>query len=312
MDNQAMSNLSSSGNLPNLIIIGAMKAGTTSLHYYLGLHPDIRMSRQKELDFFIAHSAWKNGVQWYRENFTGAAQIYGESSPNYTNYPRWEGVPERMASVVPNTKIIYLLRNPIERMISHYLHSYTSGLEDKRAEEALVKPLEKNWYVRRSQYFLQLQQYLQFFPESNILLLTSEKLSKCPQETMKQVFEFLGVDSEFDIDMKQQSLVNVVRFGSTIRSDQKFDKKFHQSANKTRRTLSAESPLVKTVSRAIAWMPNEVKAPIEDIVYRPFSQKVERPKIDLDLRRKLLDYLAEDISSLKHYTKYDFPEWNLE
>ncbi|EDX84828.1 Sulfotransferase domain superfamily [Synechococcus sp. PCC 7335] len=308
-----MSNLSESGNLPNLIIIGAMKSGTTSLHYYLDLHPDISMSRQKELDFFIAHKTWKKGVQWYRDNFADqTAKIYGESSPNYTNYPRWKGVPERMFSVVPNAKIIYLLRDPIERMISHYLHAYTSGIESKSVEEALTKPLEKNWYIARSQYFMQLQQYLQFFPDSNVLLITSEKLSKFPQETMKKVFDFIGVDSEFDLDVKRQSLANVVRFGSTIGSDQKFGKKFHQSANKTRRTLSAESPLAKTLSKAIAWMPNEIKSPIEDIVYRPFSEKVERPEIGLDLRKQLLDCLAEDVSSLKHYTKYDFPEWNLE
>ena len=308
-----MSNLSDSGNLPNLIIIGAMKSGTTSLHYYLDLHPDIYMSRQKELDFFIAHKTWLNGVQWYRENFAGQpAKIYGESSPNYTNYPRWEGVPERMSSVVPNTKIIYLLRDPIERMISHYLHAYTSGIESKRVDEALTKPLKKNWYVRRSQYFLQLQQYLQFFPESNILLITSEKLSRFPQETMKKVFDFLGVDSEFDLEVTRQSLANVVRFGPTIGSDQKFDKKFHQSANKTRRTLSAESPLAKTLSKAISWAPQQIRSPLEEIVYRPFSEKVERPEIDLNLRKKLLDCLAEDISSLQRYANYDFSEWNLE
>ncbi|MBE9064634.1 sulfotransferase domain-containing protein [cf. Phormidesmis sp. LEGE 11477] len=308
-----MSNLSESENLPNLIIIGAMKSGTTSLHYYLNLHPDICMSRQKELDFFVEHKNWKKGVEWYKTNFAGqSAKVYGESSPNYTNYPRWDGVPERMFSVVPNTKIIYLLRDPIERMISHYLHSYSSGIENKSAEAALTKPLEKNWYIRRSQYFLQLQQYLQVFPESNILVITSEKLSKFPAETMEKVFAFLGVDSEFDLNVKDQSLVNVVRFGSTMRSDQKFDKKFHQSARKTRRTISSESLFAKTFSKAIAWMPNEIKAPVEDIVYRPFSQKVERPKIDSNLRKRLVDSLAEDISSLRQYTKYDFSEWNLE
>jgi hypothetical protein len=67
--------------LPNLIIIGAMKCATTSLHYYLNLHPEILMSEEKQLDFFISELNWNKGIEWYESNFTDKAKIYGETSP---------------------------------------------------------------------------------------------------------------------------------------------------------------------------------------------------------------------------------------
>ena len=71
--------------LPNLIIIGAMKCGTSALHRYLGLHPEISMSDEKELNFFIEGMNWEKGLAWYESMFTGKAKVHGESSPDYTN-----------------------------------------------------------------------------------------------------------------------------------------------------------------------------------------------------------------------------------
>ncbi len=86
------------GILPNLIVIGAPKCATTSLHYYLGLHPQISMSRNKELGFFVSELNWPKGIEWYKSNFTGKARIYGESSTHYASYPFFSGVPEKMYS----------------------------------------------------------------------------------------------------------------------------------------------------------------------------------------------------------------------
>src|ERR1700694_4198191 len=89
--------------LPNLIVIGGAKCGTSSLHYYLRLHPEIFMSRQKELNFFIEEMNWSEGLHWYEAQFQNGAQyaIRGESSPQYTRYPIFRGVPERMHQVIP-------------------------------------------------------------------------------------------------------------------------------------------------------------------------------------------------------------------
>src|SRR3954453_13232385 len=83
------------GALPNLVVVGAQKCGTSGLHYYLGLHPEISMSRPKELNFFIEERNFSRGVDWYRRHFGPAARVGGESSPKYTAYPQHEGLPER-------------------------------------------------------------------------------------------------------------------------------------------------------------------------------------------------------------------------
>ena len=89
---------SKKGRLPNLIVIGGQKCATTSLHYYLNLHPQISMSREKELNFFSERN-WHKGIEWYKSNFTGRTKIHGESSPSYTNYPFNKEVPKRLAHI---------------------------------------------------------------------------------------------------------------------------------------------------------------------------------------------------------------------
>src|SRR5947208_13622101 len=99
------------GALPNLVVIGAQKCGTSGLHYYLSLHPEISMSKPKELNFFIAERNYPRGLDWYRAHFDPTAKVRGESSPNYTAYPLHVGVPERMHSIVPDAKLLYLVRD---------------------------------------------------------------------------------------------------------------------------------------------------------------------------------------------------------
>lgn len=298
-------------HLPNLIIIGAMKSGTTSLHHYLNLHPEIQMTQQKELNFFSKDKNWNRGIDWYKSHFVGKAKIYGESSPNYTRYPQKKGIPERIFSVIPQTKLIYILRNPIERIISHYVHNYASGEENCSFEEAINK-IECNDYLERSQYFLQLEQYLEYFPKSNILIITSEEMSKNAQKTMKKVFQFLEVDSDFEFTFKINNITDISVFGfDIINSSFKFDKKLHTSLSKRRRKIAPNSPIVKTISATMALLPIKIRPQLEKIIYRLFSEKVERPEINDELQQKIMEYLAEDIAKLQKYTNYSFEEWSL-
>lgn len=101
--------------LPNLVVIGGMKCGTSSLHYYLSLHPQISMSEPKELSFFAEN--WPRGRDWYEAHFPEDLPIRGESSPNYMKHPAFPGVPERMVSLVPDAKLVYLVRDPIARIV---------------------------------------------------------------------------------------------------------------------------------------------------------------------------------------------------
>jgi len=124
--------------LPNLLVIGAAKCGTTALHRYLGLHPDIFMSKSKELGFFCSSENWDERLRWYESQF-GAARVRGESSPSYTNCPRNKGVPERMASLVPDARLIYLVRDPVDRVISQYRFGrWVAGYDYGEIEDMLA------------------------------------------------------------------------------------------------------------------------------------------------------------------------------
>ncbi len=185
--------------LPNLIVIGGAKCGTTSLHYYLSLHPEISMSQPKELNFFVEEENWPKGLAWYASHFEDATtRVRGESSPHYTRYPVIRGVVARMHALIPDAKLIYILRDPMERLISQYVDdssAFTSGAVPD--PWALLWPPERSPFVAPSLQCLQLEQYLSCYDESQVLLLTAADLGRQRAATMRKVFRFLEVDESF-------------------------------------------------------------------------------------------------------------------
>src|SRR4051812_34415375 len=170
-----------------------MKAGTTSLHSYLAAHPDVFMAERKELDFFLDDGNWTRGVQWYRDQFAAGrdARARGEVSPSYTKFPAVPHVPERIARVLPEAGLVYLVRDPIERMCSHWRQNAIYEGESRRLDVALV---EDPHYLACSRYSLQLDQYVEHFARARILVVTSELLRDDRATTMARVLEFVGVD----------------------------------------------------------------------------------------------------------------------
>jgi hypothetical protein len=278
----------SQGILPNLIIIGAMKSGTTSLHRYLKYHPHIFMVQKKELDFFIKERNWPKGIEWYCSQFIGQAKIHGEASPNYTNFPQESGIPQRMYSLVPNAKLIYLLRDPLKRMISHYIHEYACGNENLSITEAFAN-FSDNSYFDRSRYYFQLEQYLEYFPASNILILTSEELSQSPRQTLKTIFQYLELEDEINLPI--------------------FFNKFHRSEVKRRKTNLGGRLSETLLMKKIEQLPPDLSYHAQRILYFPFSQKIENPTLEPKLRQKIADYLRTDIDRLRKYTGCNFKEW---
>ena len=188
------------GRLPDFIVIGATKAGTTSLDFYLSLHPEIQMARPKEPRFFIdaAEPAgrWGKGIDWYRRLFDGEKEICGEASPAYTHAPALPGVPERMARVVPEARLIYLVREPLERLKSHFLMQCRQKGESLGFADFLAANPEARCLLA-SDYGSQLQRYLNWFPPGQILVVESEELARNRSNTLRRIFEFLGVDADF-------------------------------------------------------------------------------------------------------------------
>ena len=205
--------------LPDFLILGAQKAGTTALYSYLRQHPSIAGPPWKEVSFFDRH--YRRGTAWYRGNFpstlylrrmqsrTGVKPVVGEASPSYMFHPLGA---ERVRAVVPNARLIVLVRNPIDRALSHYHHEVALGREPLSFEDALAAEdsrmegeLERlrdpsyfshAWwnftYVSRGLYAEQLERLLERFPREQLLVVPSDDLGTQPGETYGRVLEFIG------------------------------------------------------------------------------------------------------------------------
>ena len=185
--------------LPNFVVIGGMKCGTTALWHYLRDHPQLYVpALRKNLEFFTPEGATRHTVDWYSACFKDApatAQAVGEISTEYTKHPFITGVPTRMAAVVPDARLVYLVRDPIERIVSQYLHQINSAQETRPFHSAITEEPD-NRYLAFSRYHEQIEQFLPYYPAERILVLTSEELRAEPASTLTRLCHFLGVDSD--------------------------------------------------------------------------------------------------------------------
>ena len=206
--------------LPDFVIIGAMRAGTSTLYRYLRYHPQTKGCPPYEVHFF--DRVYDKGVKWYRAHFPFEFQlkskngkrvyITGEKTPRYLPDPH---VPERVKSVIPDAKFIALLRNPIDRAYSHYQWSVRRGYETLSFEEALeveekrLQELEERikreelwrqpgyrWfsYKTRGKYAEQLKNWFKYFPREQILIIKSEDFYQDSRNVFKKILDFLGLD----------------------------------------------------------------------------------------------------------------------
>ncbi|MGH2924834.1 MAG: sulfotransferase family protein [Solirubrobacterales bacterium] len=275
------------GALPNLIVIGAQKCGTSGLHYYLSLHPETSMSKPKELNFFIAERSFPRGLDWYRAHFDARATVRGEASPNYTAYPQHVGVPERMHSVVPDAKLLYMVRDPIDRIAAHWIHNYAKRREKGDLRTTLMHP--NTSYLARSLYYTQLQQFLRVYPLERILLVEQEELRTNRIETLRRVFEFIGVDPGF--------------------SHARFSDERHKTSRKTRATpLAMRLERIGETPRGRAIPPTFWRA-VGGLF--PFRRTIEVPEVREALPDEALRSLREDAERLRELTGREFATWSI-
>ena len=181
---------------PNLFLIGAMKSGTTSLHAYLGSHPEIFMCPEKEPQFFAKETVWSRGEDWYLGLFAGAEDesVIGESSTVYSRIPYFPGVPERIAKFNPEARFIYIMRDPLERTISQYWFRVRFHQERRDMLTAVREDLQ---LTAPSNYAMQLAPYFERFGSDRIATLTFEELSRNTSKVIADLFTWLGVDRSF-------------------------------------------------------------------------------------------------------------------
>ena len=178
--------------LPDFIIIGAMKSATTTLHEQLARQPGLFMSRPKEPNFFSDDENYAKGLDWYASCFEGPARTTscGESSTHYTKLPTHPRTVERMVEALPRVKLIYVMRHPIDRLTSHYLHEQTVGRITVGLEEAVDRHPELVDYGR---YSMQLEPYLRAYGPESVHPVFFDRLVSRPDEELERIGRFLGV-----------------------------------------------------------------------------------------------------------------------
>ena len=275
---------------PNLLIIGAMKCGTTSLHHYLNMHPDIYMSEIKEIDYFIKERNYNRGMKWYKTNFPSNAKIRGESSQDYTKFHWWEGVPKRIFDDLgKNVKIIYIVRNPIERIISHYNELKYQNIAPRSLNAYLSNGnIEKNELVLTSSYGKQLAEYLEFFSIENIKIIRLEDLKVNRRDTLNAIFNFLSLKEIND---------DVFRLKSNVTDDKKMNTGI---GNFIEENIA--------ISKVKVYVPNIIKQTLKRILN---NLNITKKRINMDvtisedIEEKLKDIFMQDLKLLKSLTKLD-------
>lgn len=278
------------GALPNLIIIGGLKCGTTSLHHYLNLHPEIEMSRPKELNFFVAELNWPLGRDWYADHFDASAPVRGESSPHYTNRPSFAGVPERMHEVLgDDVHLLYVVRDPIDRMLSHYLHNVGGGYDDRSLTDAL-SDIESS-YVARSRYFLQLEPYVQTFGRERVAIVSREDLKADRPATMRRAFEFAGVDPGFTSEQFEREWeTGVAKTGSRFRAMDR----------------AVRLPGLRAIDRNFDRLPESLRWIAERLIHDPGGGEAPKPELPDSLRERLIEVFREDVARLEDFAGRSF------
>jgi len=178
--------------LPNLIILGAMKAGTTALFRYLAMHPAVFGCKPKEPMYFSSRARVSCGLAWYESLFAGhgGEPVRLEASTTYTKHADSGIVAQRIFDTLPDVKLIYMVRSPIARMRSHHEHMVNRGVR-KNLSEALE---DSDEYVIPGCYFSRLASYVELFPSSQIHVISFDDFTAAPKEILRDICRYVDID----------------------------------------------------------------------------------------------------------------------
>jgi hypothetical protein len=284
--------------LPTFFVIGAPKAGTTSLHHYLDQHPRVQMSALKEPRYFVISGAGLSPPveqvtdrAEYERLFDPAVEVRGESSTDYTTHPRRCGAPERIRELVPDGKFIYLVRDPVARTVSHFKMRVAAGGESRPLAAALRDfddPTSP--YIWPSLYATQLRRYLQLFPPERFLVVDQADLLSDREATLAEVFGFLGVERELDPSLFEAELHE----GHEVRAYPSF---YAQTMN-------------RVLGPRVRWVP----AGLRRGTRRAVERRLWPPRdvsVDDRLRRRLENVYAPEVARLRELTGKAFPTWSV-
>ena len=274
---------------PNFIVAGAPKAGTTWLYQCLKEHPDIFVSTPKEVHYFSRDRCYEKGIEWYLSYFQDAEEsILGEVCPSYMYL---EKVPPRMHAWNPHVKLIFMVRNPIDRAYSEYCMSIDHWGNKQTIDQALSASSQ---IVHCGLYYQQIQEFLKFFPQQQIQTLLYDDLKKDPERLLKEVYNFLGASKTF-----KPTILN----------------KRENSRKPPPRNMAIYQPirslylrLLKQNPQAEVFLNTMRKKGYLDLFYKVMRGGTY-PKLSEDIAHKLALFYKEDISSLSTMLNRDLSHW---
>lgn len=261
------------------VVIGAMKSGTTSIYSYFKHHKDITLSRNKECDFFKDEQLYQKGHDWYESLFDKPGSRYIDVSPNYSKRHIFPGVAEKMAEYAPQAKIIYILRNPVDRMISHYMHNLSAG-RIQYSFNRLIKKEKRRNYILSGCYAWQLEEYESYFSKDQILPIIFEEFIADRVKTMNRIYRFLGLEEN--------------------KADFDYNNVAHKSSQKSRPSFIDTHVTNK-----------QLNTRLKKVLPGRFSKRrrIAKPKLSKRKRDQLMHLFKEDIEQLEQKYNLDCSVW---
>lgn len=270
--------------LPNCIIVGGMKCGTSALRDYLNMHHDVFMANQ-EIHFFSSNENFSKGADWYKEFFKdwNGEKIIGEKTPAYLVY---NAAPTRISRLIPDIKLIFLFRNPVDRAYSHYWHEVRAARETLSFERALQREKvstsdSSRTYLDTGKYIDHLKRFTDVFSRSQMLFLLSENLKEDTNAVLEQVLQFLDVNSNFDFGKLKKRHVGGI-------------------------------PCSRFLSKLAFDTPIKRVTVVREFIHRVINtKKGVFPEMRSQTREHLQDFFAEYNKKLAEFTGLDLKVWDI-
>ena len=278
-----------------IFIVGTPKAGTTSLHHYLKEFPEILMSSKKEPDYFSDKEILEQGLYYgesridslikYNNLFSkrDKEKFLGEASVSYLFYPE---VSKRIKEYNPESKIIIMLRNPIDRAFSHYLMDYRLGLTSKSLEEEFKSQESLNFqqYFLLGNYYNQVKKYLEVFKTKNVQIIWYSDFKQNAEKELQKVIEFIGLNSDFKVDFN----------------------KVHNSFSMPKNNMIRKIYSVVWLRKILTFIfPEKLVNSIKSILFN----KGKKPKLSEESREVLFSYYKSDIEDLEQLLSVNLSRW---
>lgn len=282
----------------DFIGIGASKAGTTWLGHMIGDHPELCMSEPKEVHFFNDRLAFRSnllkpnytkGIDWYRKYFQHCkpGSVKGEITPRYFTDPV---VPERIKALNPDVKILVCIRNPVDRIYSHY--HFAKGFLQKEDRPMLRAVIEEPEYIDMSLYHQNISMYLEHFPRQQFFFVWFDDIRNRPEQLLSELFTFLGVDPDYrPKGMVEKS--NPAR-QSRIPGLQNGIRRLHY--------FMVSLGLSGTIRRL-------KRAGMKDLVMRVNSKPLKKEPMPDEVKAYIISRVREDVHRLEVMMQRDLSHW---